>query len=58
MTGIVAAQTNNPYGIIGAATGVTLGAYRVFGCDGSSPDGKRALVRSGSDWPPPSNLRG
>ncbi|KAG6364926.1 hypothetical protein INS49_006530 [Diaporthe citri] len=38
VAGIVAAQTNNPYGIIGAATGVTLGAYRVFGCDGSSPD--------------------
>ncbi|KKY36215.1 putative minor extracellular protease vpr [Diaporthe ampelina] len=38
VAGIVASQTNNPYGIIGAATGVTLGAYRVFGCDGSSPD--------------------
>ncbi|POS74434.1 serine endopeptidase [Diaporthe helianthi] len=38
VAGIVAAQTNNPYGIIGAATGVTLGAYRVFGCEGSSPD--------------------
>jgi subtilisin family serine protease len=42
VAGIVAAQTNNPYGIIGAATGVTLGAYRVFGCDGSSPDGKQS----------------
>ncbi|KUI56255.1 Minor extracellular protease vpr [Cytospora mali] len=36
VAGIIAAQTNNPFGIIGAATGVTLGAYRVFGCDGST----------------------
>jgi len=34
VAGIIAAQSNNPYGIIGAAQGVTLGAYRVFGCDG------------------------
>lgn len=38
MAGIIAAQTNNPYGIIGAATGVTLGAYRVLGCQGSTSD--------------------
>lgn len=38
MSGIIAAQTNNPYGIIGAATGVELGMFRVFGCDGSSSD--------------------
>lgn len=38
IAGIIAAQTNNPYGIIGAATGVTLGAYRVFGCNGSAPN--------------------
>ena len=38
MAGIIAAQTNNPYGIIGAATDVTLGAYRVFGCDGDVPN--------------------
>jgi hypothetical protein len=35
VAGIIAAQTNNPYGIIGAATGVTLGSFKVFGCDGS-----------------------
>lgn len=38
VSGIVAAQLNNPYGIIGAATGVELGMYRVFGCAGSSAD--------------------
>ncbi|EON99722.1 putative minor extracellular protease vpr protein [Phaeoacremonium minimum UCRPA7] len=38
VAGIIAAQTNNPFGIIGAATGVTLGSFRVFGCDGSTPD--------------------
>ncbi|KAK0631138.1 peptidase S8/S53 domain-containing protein [Bombardia bombarda] len=34
VAGIIAAQSNNPYGIIGAAQGVTLGSYRVFGCSG------------------------
>ncbi|KAG5966304.1 hypothetical protein E4U57_002894 [Claviceps arundinis] len=34
VAGIVAAQ-NNPMGFTGAATGVTLGAYRVFGCEGN-----------------------
>lgn len=34
VAGIIAAQPNNPYGIIGAAQDVTLGAYRVFGCRG------------------------
>lgn len=34
VAGIIAAQTNNPYGIIGAAEDVTLGSYRVFGCSG------------------------
>ncbi|KAL2128468.1 hypothetical protein VTI74DRAFT_9137 [Chaetomium olivicolor] len=34
VAGIIAAQTNNPYGIIGAAKDVTLGSYRVFGCTG------------------------
>lgn len=34
VAGIIAAQSNNPYGIIGAAQDVTLGAYRVFGCEG------------------------
>ncbi|KAK2057856.1 subtilase [Colletotrichum caudatum] len=33
VAGIVAAQ-ENPYGFLGAAPGVTLGAYRVFGCSG------------------------
>jgi subtilisin family serine protease len=35
VAGIVAAQTN-PYGFTGAAPDVTLGAYRVFGCEGSA----------------------
>ncbi|KAL2264175.1 hypothetical protein VTK26DRAFT_881 [Humicola hyalothermophila] len=34
VAGIIAAQSNNPYGIHGAAQDVTLGAYRVFGCSG------------------------
>jgi hypothetical protein len=34
VAGIIAAQTNNPYGILGAAQDVTLGSYRVFGCTG------------------------
>ena len=34
VAGIIAAQANNPYGIIGAAQDVTLGSYRVFGCTG------------------------
>ncbi|KAK4225046.1 putative protease [Podospora fimiseda] len=38
VAGTIAAQTNNPFGIIGAATGVTLGAYRVFGCSGDVPN--------------------
>lgn len=37
ITGIVAAQPNE-YNFTGAAPGVTLGAFRVFGCDGSSAD--------------------
>ncbi|KAG5958769.1 hypothetical protein E4U58_005254, partial [Claviceps cyperi] len=35
VAGIVAAQ-NNTYGFIGTAPGVSLGAYRTFGCNGSS----------------------
>ncbi|KAL2161782.1 hypothetical protein VTH06DRAFT_7566 [Thermothelomyces fergusii] len=38
VAGIIAAQTNNPFGIVGAATDVTLGAYRVFGCTGDTPN--------------------
>ncbi|KAL2150509.1 hypothetical protein VTH82DRAFT_7072 [Thermothelomyces myriococcoides] len=38
VAGIVAAQTSNPFGIVGAATDVTLGAYRVFGCTGDTPN--------------------
>ncbi|EGO57967.1 hypothetical protein NEUTE1DRAFT_82047 [Neurospora tetrasperma FGSC 2508] len=34
VSGVISGNTNNPYGIIGAATDVTLGAYRVFGCSG------------------------
>lgn len=36
VAGIIAAQANNKYGILGAAPGVTIGAYRVFGCEGSA----------------------
>ncbi|KAM0344971.1 hypothetical protein ACHAPU_006849 [Fusarium lateritium] len=35
VAGIIAAQTNK-YGFTGAAPGVTLGAYRVFGCGGEA----------------------
>lgn len=35
VAGIIAAQ-ENPYGFTGASPDVTLGAYRVFGCDGSA----------------------
>ncbi|KAI0872073.1 peptidase S8/S53 domain-containing protein [Hypoxylon argillaceum] len=35
VSGIIAAQANE-YGFTGAAPGVTLGMYRVFGCDGSA----------------------
>ncbi|KAK0726701.1 peptidase S8/S53 domain-containing protein [Lasiosphaeria miniovina] len=35
VAGIIAAQAGkNPYGILGAAQGVTLGSFRVFGCSG------------------------
>ncbi|OLN81433.1 Minor extracellular protease vpr 12 [Colletotrichum chlorophyti] len=33
VAGIIAAQSN-PFGFTGTAPGVTLGAYKVFGCDG------------------------
>jgi hypothetical protein len=33
VTGIIAAQSN-PFGFTGAAPGVTIGAYKVFGCEG------------------------
>ncbi|KAK1987745.1 subtilase [Colletotrichum cereale] len=33
VAGIIAAQSN-PFGFLGTAPGVTLGAYRVFGCSG------------------------
>ncbi|GKT47642.1 minor extracellular protease vpr [Colletotrichum spaethianum] len=35
VAGIVAAQSN-PFGFLGTAPGVTLGAFRVFGCDGQA----------------------
>ncbi|KAK2033515.1 subtilase [Colletotrichum zoysiae] len=35
VAGIIAAQ-ENPYGFLGSAPGVTLGAYRVFGCNGTA----------------------
>ncbi|KAJ1334984.1 minor extracellular serine protease Vpr [Microdochium nivale] len=36
VAGIIAAQAGNEWGILGAAPGVTLGAYKVFGCGGSA----------------------
>jgi len=39
VAGIVAAQsTGNLFGFTGAAPDVSLGAYRVFGCDGATGD--------------------
>jgi hypothetical protein len=38
VAGIIAAQTNNPFGIQGAAPGVQLGGFRVFGCNGDVGD--------------------
>ncbi|KAL8409759.1 hypothetical protein RB594_008006 [Gaeumannomyces avenae] len=38
VSGTIAAQTNNPFGIVGAAADVTLGMFRVFGCTGSAND--------------------
>jgi len=38
VAGIIAGQVNNPFGIIGAAPGVTLGMFRVFGCRGDVGD--------------------
>lgn len=35
VAGIIAAQPGNAFGFSGNAPGVTLGAYRVIGCDGS-----------------------
>ena len=36
VAGIIAAQmSENPFGMVGAAPGVELAAYKVFGCDGS-----------------------
>ncbi|CAN8096671.1 unnamed protein product [Discula destructiva] len=38
VSGIIAAQASNSYGFVGAATGVSLGHYRVFGCKGNVTD--------------------
>lgn len=38
VTGIIAAQENNPFGFTGAAPGVELGVYKVFGCSGGVAD--------------------
>ncbi len=38
VSGIIAAQANNPFGIAGAAPGVELGMFRVFGCRGDVSD--------------------
>ncbi|KXJ94885.1 peptidase S8/S53 domain-containing protein [Microdochium bolleyi] len=44
VAGIIAAQAGNKYGILGAAPGVTIGAYRVFGCKGSA--GNDVLIKA------------
>ncbi|KAK4443734.1 hypothetical protein QBC34DRAFT_198827 [Podospora aff. communis PSN243] len=44
VAGIIAAQANNSYGIIGGSPDVTLGAYRVFGCQGQV--GNDVLIKS------------
>jgi len=54
VAGIVAAQSNNPYGLTGVAPGVTLGMYRVTGCAQSvDPDlaimGINQAYEDGSD---------
>lgn len=38
VAGIIGANPNNSYGIIGVANGASLAAYRVFGCTGSTSD--------------------
>ena len=38
VTGIVGAKAASPTGVTGVAPGVTFGAYRVFGCEGSAND--------------------
>jgi subtilisin family serine protease len=39
VAGIIAAQSNNPYGVLGAAPGATIGAYKItIGCSGISTD--------------------
>lgn len=54
VTGILAAQSNNPYGLTGVAPGVTVGMYRVAGCAQSvDPDlaimGINQAYEDGSD---------
>ncbi|OAA58972.1 Peptidase S8, subtilisin-related protein [Niveomyces insectorum RCEF 264] len=38
VSGILAAQGNNPFSVVGAAPGVELGMFRVFGCQGNVND--------------------
>ncbi|KAK1979535.1 subtilase [Colletotrichum cereale] len=50
VAGIIAAQ-KTPYGFIGSAPGVTLGAYKIFGCTGGTTDDLfiAALLRAYED---------
>ncbi|KAK0437979.1 pyrolysin [Desarmillaria tabescens] len=38
VAGIIGANPNNPFGIVGVANGASLAAYRIFGCTGSTTD--------------------
>jgi minor extracellular serine protease Vpr len=38
VSGIIGARAASPTGVTGVAPGVTFGAYRVFGCEGSTSD--------------------
>ncbi|KAK0476786.1 pyrolysin [Armillaria novae-zelandiae] len=38
VAGIIGANPNNPFGIVGVANGASLAAYRIFGCTGDTSD--------------------
>lgn len=51
VAGIVASQSGNDFGVQGAAPGVTLGAYKVFGCSGGVENDVliEAFIRAADD---------
>ncbi|KAF8337455.1 subtilisin-like protease [Cantharellus anzutake] len=51
VAGIIGANPGNPYGFSGVAYESTLGAYRIFGCTGTTPDDIiiAALLRANKD---------